>query len=106
MVSVPILLPPTNSNPTAGGSLIDHATAEWRGQTFAAHSKNGIVPALARVLIEAGCPDQPWRAERGGGVVMLGPSLARVAFVTVSDGDAAAGPRFTKYKPHHLAEAA
>jgi hypothetical protein len=99
------LLPPTTSNPSAGGSLIDHATADWRGQTFAAHSKSGIVPAMARVLIEAGCPDQAWRAERDGAVVMSGPSLARVALLSVSDGGDGDGPRFTNFRPFILARA-
>jgi hypothetical protein len=81
----------------------DHARAEWAGQVYSAASRNGIISALARVLISAGCPDQPWQAARDDKVAMTGPSLAGVAALTVSDPDGGAGPRFTKYVPYRQA---
>ncbi len=80
-----------------------HARAEWAGQVYTAAGRNGIVPAMARVLIAAGCPDGPWRAARDGRLVMTGPSLVGVAGLTVSDPDNGAGPRFTKYVPYRQA---
>ncbi len=77
----------------------DHARAEWAGQVYSAASRNGIVSALARVLIAAGCPDQPWQAARDDKVAMTGPSLAAAAALTVSDPEAGAGPRFARFVP-------
>jgi hypothetical protein len=79
---------------------MDHARAEWAGRVYTAAGRNGIVPAMARELVAAGCPDGPWRAARDGLVVMTGPSLAGVAELTVSDPDDGGGPRFSKFKPY------
>ena len=94
-----ILLPSRVLKPSAGGATYDFATAEWQGAVFNARSSTGVVCALARLLIAAGCPDQPWQATRNGIVVMLGKSLASVANLTVSEPDTGPGPRFAKYKP-------
>ena len=93
------ILPSTISSPTSGGAQIDQATAEWNGKTFAARSKRGVIPAIARALLAAGCPDQPWQAQRGSLTAMYGPSLARVAELTVTEPDHGHGPRFVKYIP-------
>jgi hypothetical protein len=59
---------------------------------FEAGSRYGATMAVARQLVEAGCPDQPWEAGRPGKRDLIGPSLHRLARLTVvENGDV--GPR-------------
>lgn len=86
------------AQPNAGREM-SMATALWNGVEHAAKSATGAIMVLARTLTNAGCPDQPWRALRGGVVALHGNSIARLAVLTVSETDTA-GPRFKKYRPY------
>ena len=44
------------------GKTHETASATWNGRVFQASSANGATMALARQLVAAGCPDQPWEA--------------------------------------------
>jgi hypothetical protein len=98
------LHPAEPAKPFSSGEFFT-ATATWSGRNFSARTQSGVTMALARELVAAGCPDQAWQAERAGAVALFGPSLHRLALLTVSEGGRD-GPRFTKYQPHHLARAA
>ncbi len=98
-----IFHPAEPAKPGSGGEFFI-ASAAWASRQFTARTQGGVTMALARELVAAGCPDQPWQATRGDMVVMRGPSLARLAAIRVTDGDEGPGPRFTKYQPHHLAK--
>ena len=74
------------SRPTRSGQ-IDRVSADWNGRTFEVEAKSGAICAIARQLVEAGCPDEAWQAERGGQVAIRGKSLHGVAKLTVSDPD-------------------
>jgi len=45
--------------PGKGGN--DHAEAEWNGQIYRAKACSATT-ALARQLVAAGCPEQPWES--------------------------------------------
>jgi hypothetical protein len=77
------------------GKTQETATAPWIGRVFQASSANGATMALARQLVAAGCPDQPWEA-RGPDHQRrcFGQQLHRLARLTVAtDG------RFELYRP-------
>jgi hypothetical protein len=75
------------------------ATAVVDGQEFTARSRSSCISALARLLVEAGVPDQPWQSVNAAGMVCLrGPSLHRLAGRTVSESDRG-GLRAVKYQP-------
>ena len=50
-----------------------------------AESRHGATMALARILVAGGVPDGPWQAERNGVPVMRGPSLHRLAGLTITE---------------------
>ncbi len=83
---------------TSQGGRRDCATCEWWGRRFEAVSRHGATMALARLLVEAGCPDLPWEAGRPGKRDMFGPSLHRLAGLTVEENDHH-GPVFRPFKP-------
>jgi len=77
----------TGSRATSGSAQRDIATTEWMGQQFRAVSGNGACMALARQLVEAGCPDQEWMTQTAAGKPSLkGPSLHRLAQLTITGG--------------------
>ncbi len=61
-------------------------------------SRHGATMALARALVAAGVPDGPWQAERNGVPVLRGPSLHRLAGLTVIETEAGARG-FGRFKP-------
>lgn len=60
-------------------------------------SRHGALMKLARLLASLGMPDQPWRTLRAGRVCMHGPSLHRLADLTVHE--TLAGPRIARFVP-------
>ena len=84
---------------------MEAATATWCGREYRATSRNGAALALARDLMAAGLPDGPWQAVGADGRVRLhGPSLHRLAALTVSDPPNGRGCRFTRWEPYAAAE--
>lgn len=66
----------------------DTAESTLAGQTFRAVSRNGATMVLARQLVAAGAPDDPWQACGVDGAVRLhGPSLHGLAKLTVIERD-------------------
>jgi hypothetical protein len=61
---------------------------------------------LAREIVAAGHPDQPWRSiARNGAALLSGPSIYRLAMLTVSE-NASHGPRVVRYEDFsHLRKA-
>jgi len=87
------VLPMSKAAAQRGGPQTDQATAEWEGQSFIARSWHGVTMALARQLVGAGCPDQPWEAHNAEGQRLLfGSSLHRLAQMTIG------GDRFGRYQ--------
>jgi hypothetical protein len=80
-----------------GRTSNDHAEATWNGQRFAvAHAS--ATTELARVLMAAGCPDQPWQAYTPDGTPSLrGGSLHRWAECIVE------GSRVRPYRERRVA---
>ncbi len=75
----------------------DIATATWNGQPFQARSASGATMALARQLLAAGCPDQPWLCLNADGQPILrGKSLHRLATLTLKETDR--GLSFGRYQ--------
>lgn len=81
------------------GARKDVATATWDGQIYRAESYKGASMALARLLVAAGCPDQPYEAGRKGKRDFYGPSLHRLAKLAVAEPDSGGGPRFIEWQP-------
>jgi hypothetical protein len=96
------LHPAEPARPQSSGEFFT-ATARWSGREFSARTQGGVTMALARELVAAGVPDQPWQAARDGKVVMTGPSLTGVAALAISDPAEGAGPRFKKFVAFRLA---
>ena len=72
----------------SGGAVPWRAWCEWGGEHWAVFSSHGAVMALARVLVAAGCEDQPWEAlGEDGARVLYGPSLLRISRLTFSEGE-------------------
>jgi hypothetical protein len=66
----------------------DIAEAEHDRQPFRAVSRHGATMALARLLKAAGVPDGPWQAiGTDGRLRFYGPSLHRLAALTIADSD-------------------
>jgi hypothetical protein len=79
---------------------IHEVQAEFNGQTFIARSRNGIEMKLARMLVEAGAPDQPWETYGIDGRKRLsGPSLHRLAKLDVQQSGSTGTPRIVRYRP-------
>ena len=75
----------------AGRESRDIAECEWRGQRYTAASSHGAAMALARQLVAAGAPDQPWCVPGR----LHGRSLHGLARLTVTETDG--GVRFGLY---------
>ena len=70
------------------GTRIDLARCTWKGQVFEAASRHGASMVLARQLVAAGCPDQPYEArDADGRLLFFGPSLHRLARLTAREND-------------------
>lgn len=66
--------------------------------------RSSPICTMARKLVEAGYPDQPWQAVglQDGGARMNGRSIHRLALLTVSESDRTA-PRHVKWAPNPMA---
>ena len=84
------------------GAATDEAEATHNGQTIQARSRHGATMKLARMLVEAGCPDQSWAAYGHDGRLRLsGSSLHGLAGLTVQESDTR-GIRIIPYRqPRH-----
>lgn len=86
----------------AGSTPQDTAETDWQGARFRTVSRNSACCALARDLVAAGCPDQPWEAHSPSGQrSVFGDSLHALARTTVN-----AGGRFVRWHPRPDLEAA
>jgi hypothetical protein len=82
------------------------ATATVDGHDYTARSRSSGISALARTLVEAGTPDQPWQATNAAGMPCLrGPSLHGLARRTITESDKG-GLRVGKYTPFAAARGA
>jgi hypothetical protein len=78
---------------------IHEAQAEFNGQTFIARSRNGIEMKLARMLVEAGAPDQPWETCGIDGRKRLsGSSLHSLAKLDVQQSGSTGTPRIVRFR--------
>lgn len=75
----------------------DGADMATHGDTVAEHPKASAVHLLARKLVQAGAPDQPWEAYRSGALCLRGRSLHELAAVDKRDADA--GIKTTLWQP-------
>jgi hypothetical protein len=83
------------------GEIHDLATASFGGRTYEARGRHGSACAVARLLVEAGCPDGPWQTVKRDGMVCLsGKSLHRLARLTVEEGPER-GPQFVPWRGPH-----
>ncbi len=87
----------SKSGAASGGRPPDYAEAWWGPVLFQTQSANGASMRLARELVAAGCPDQPWQAVgEDGQRRFFGKSLHRLAKLTLAEG-ADAALRFAPY---------
>lgn len=83
----------------AGQPVPDDGSVTWEGQTFAARTPHGITYALARLLVDAACPDQAWEAYGPDGQRRLfGSSIHGLSKRTLTEGDAT-GLRRIRWMP-------
>lgn len=69
----------------------DTASTIYAGRTFTASSRNGASMKLARLLVAAGCPDQPVEVRWPDGAPRFSArSLHRLAELTITEPDAGA----------------
>lgn len=82
----------------------DYATCEWQGRVLEVRSRSATT-ALARMLVAAGCPDQPWEVfTRAGERSLHGPSLHDWARRVVEETDRR-GLRIKRYEESPFAAA-
>jgi len=82
-------------------SRLDCATADWNAQHFSVEAR-GATTALARSLVAAGCPDQPWEAYTPSGVRGLyGKNLFAWSQRMLAEDDRN-GLRFVRYREHPM----
>jgi hypothetical protein len=85
-MSIHMTVTPLPPHKTPNKPIYDQATATWQDQQFIATSTHGSSMALARKLVAAGCPEQPWEAYSPGGQrLFFGPSLHRLAGLTIHE---------------------
>jgi hypothetical protein len=71
---------PSKAGAVAGGAPKDQATARSGGALPATAATNGAACEMAREMVAAGCPDQPWKARNAEGRrTVYGSSLAALA---------------------------
>lgn len=81
-----------------GRAGLDNAVATFGGQTFTATSRNGATMKLARMLVEAGAPDEPVAVYgTEGNLRFTAPSLHGLAAWTIEESDR--GIRQRRWKP-------
>ena len=69
----------------SGSAPQDTATTTLDGVLYTAQSAHGASMALARQLVAAGCPDQPWECRNAAHQrTLYGGSLHKLATLTVS----------------------
>ena len=91
----------TGERAITGKRQRDHATCAWDGREYRVLTLSATT-ALARVLVAAGCPDQPWEARTPTGTHSLyGPSLHAWAGRIVTEDDR--GFHLRVYSEHPLA---
>ena len=91
----------SKSQGVSGGFPQDQAEATWQGAAFRTVSRNSACCDLARKLVDAGCPDQPWEARSSAGQrSVFGDSLHALARTTVT-----ADGRFVRWHPRPDLEA-
>jgi hypothetical protein len=79
------------------------ATAMVGGQEYRAESRASCEAALARVLVGAGMPDQPWQTRtRTGTVSLRGRGLHWLAGHTIEESDKG-GLKRVKFRPYDRA---
>ncbi len=80
------------------GTGIDTAEATHGGELYRATSRHGCTMALARQIVAAGAPDQPWQAIGPDGAVWFrGASLHNLSRLTIEDGES--GLRWRRWTP-------
>lgn len=71
----------------------DVAACHWNGENWSSTSTHGATMSLARKLVAAGCPDQPWQAVGPDAARrFFGNSLHRLATRTVRESAEAGSP--------------
>ena len=66
------------------------------GVLYTAQSAHGASMALARQLVAAGCPDEPWEARTPEGQrTVYGSSIHQLARTTIDSNG-----RFVRWRPH------
>lgn len=84
-----------------GSTPSDVAETTWNAVLYTAASGNAACCALARILVAAGCPDQPWEARSPTGQRSIhGDSTHALARTTVT-----ADGRFVRWHPRPDLEA-
>jgi hypothetical protein len=73
--------------PRGTGAPTYSAGTVWDGAPRIVTTRGEPSCKLARLLVELGCPDQPWEAWQGGTRAMSGRSLHRWAGLTVVEPD-------------------
>jgi hypothetical protein len=77
----------SGSRAISGKRQRDHATCTWEGREYQVLTLSATT-ALARELVTAGCPNQPWEAYTPNGTRSLcGQSLHAWAGKVVGEGD-------------------
>jgi hypothetical protein len=85
----------TKAGAVSGAVPKDAAETDWQGATFRTVSRSSACCALARDLVAAGCPEQPWEArDEAGQRTVHGESLHALARTTIS-----ADGRFIRWHP-------
>jgi hypothetical protein len=81
------------------------ARATWSGVDYEVTARNGPTMKLARALVTAGCPDQPWESRHvaDGPPDLTGPSI--VAWAEWTTVETHSGPRLVRWSPHPQANA-
>lgn len=82
--------------------VMEVASAVVEGHRYEARSRNSGEATLARILVEAGVPDQPWTSYTPTGTPALrGRSIHRLALTSIKEADGES-LRVVRYQPHPL----
>lgn len=79
---------------------LDIATCEWNGTLWRSEAPSACT-TLARTLIAAGCPEQPWQAaDTAGNRILVGNSIRQLAQIEAREtGSGIRWRKFTLDKP-------